>query len=413
MTTIIDYLNWRGDLSFAVTPLNEVDMAIFAELSYFDFSEIFHLEEFTDTQEVPLQYALEYLWIKYGFYEERITDPDHFLKNPLGHNGKEFLTSLRNSTRYNESKLSYFVNTIDIEKQEQFSAVLLKNIADYQIVVFRGTDNSLIGWKENFNMTFSDSIPAQIEAMHYVNRIANKVSGKLILCGHSKGGNLAMYAAMKAEDKVFSRIDSIYNFDGPGLHKNLVESPAFQRVVPLIHLFVPEDTIIGMLLENSAPYQIVKSTAKYIEQHSLFTWIAQATKFQEAEKRTDWSLYYDRTLSDWLYSVTPQQRELFIDSCYDSICSLEFSKFSEVLEKWRPNAWDLFKSFHTKDKGTRKEIRMVLRMLIHAGVKNIDANFSFPEEKVQAFRDFWTTTKEKKDGAMRDVLEYFGSQSSE
>ena len=203
MPDIMDYLNWRGDLNFKQANINEVDSIILARFSYLPFKDI-DLKQ-TDN--------IENISIKMKDLElDKFTWKDD----------KEFIIKLGKSKRYKDLIISDYEEIIDLEAQKQFAAITIWLPNRYKYISFRGTDTSLVGWKEDFNMSFMKDIPSQKESVRYLNKIAKKYRGKIIVGGHSKGGNLAIYSSMFCDDKIKKRILAIINADGPGFDKKVI-----------------------------------------------------------------------------------------------------------------------------------------------------------------------------------------------
>lgn len=207
------------------------------------------------------------------------------------------------------------------EKQLQFGAlaVLLGNGTSF--LAFRGTDSTLVGWKEDFNMSFMDTVPAQLAATEYVQRFVQAHPGPLILGGHSKGGNLAVFAAITSAPSIQDQILNIYSFDGPGFSAQLLSTPAYECMMPRVHTFLPQSSIVGILLERKEAYTVVRSGKIGLLQHDPYSWQVVGGDFIRLEEITGASKFADKTLTQWLSNLTPQQREQVIDVVYDFVAS--------------------------------------------------------------------------------------------
>ena len=182
---------------------------------------------------------------------------------------------LANSVRFGNLYISDFINKKDVEQEKQFSAITVHLPNDYIYVAFRGTDNTIVGWREDLNMCFSDTVPSQIDAVNYLNSIAKKYDNenlKIFVGGHSKGGNLAIYAAAFCDLKFQEKIVTVYNNDGPGFSENIVDTEEYRRILPKIQTFMPQTSIIGRLLNHKEKIIILESTQTGIMQHDLYSW---------------------------------------------------------------------------------------------------------------------------------------------
>ena len=237
MSDIFDYILWRGDLTFSQTGLNCVDSLIFSQMAYFPLDHLWGKDE---NGKVTIREAYKRLQEE----EER----GHTIQYHLERD-RELFPAMAESRRFGNLVLMDFVNRIDTEIEKQFAAVTVK-LLDSTCIIYRGTDNTLVGWKEDFNMSFSTPVPAQIDAVKYLQMISEKVQDALIVCGHSKGGNLAVYASLFCSDSVGRRIRQIYNHDGPGFDGRVVSRTRLLALAGKLHTFVPQSSVIGMLLDH-------------------------------------------------------------------------------------------------------------------------------------------------------------------
>ena len=199
-------------------------------------------------------------------------------------------------------------------------------------VVYRGTDNSLVGWKEDFNMTFQQSIPAQRLAQEYIRRAAQSTGAPIRVAGHSKGGNLAVFAAARCSPQVRARILEVYNNDGPGFTKYMMGDPGYLEVVPRIHTLVPQSSVIGMLLEHEEPYQVLRSSNVGIMQHDPYSWEVVGPDFVHVEGITGSSQFMDATIKNWFASMTNQERNQLVEEMYALLSTGTAEHASEVFQ---------------------------------------------------------------------------------
>jgi hypothetical protein len=185
------------------------------------------------------------------------------------------------------------------------------------VVTYRGTDDTLVGWKEDMNMCFLPVVPAQLKAVEYLHIVAETHKGKIILAGHSKGGNLAVYAAVQCDPDIRERITAIYSNDGPGFGKNILDDPDYQQIRPLICNLVPHSSVVGMLLEHDENFTVVKSRQKSgLLQHNGLSWEILGNSFVHLKDVTPESRKLDRTVNQWIRDMAPEQREEFAEAVY-------------------------------------------------------------------------------------------------
>lgn len=202
------------------------------------------------------------------------------------------------------------------EDQTQFAAMTMLLPDGTLVVAFRGTDTSFVGWKEDFNMAFQYPVPAQRSAAEYVAHVAGLWRGDLILLGHSKGGNLAAYAAMHADDEVRARIRRVYSLDGPGFPDEVVAGEEYRAVADRVVKIVPETSIVGMILETPEPCRVVRSNEWGLMQHLAFSWRVRGDAFVEAPGVSASSRYFNRSLNQWLAGMSAEQRERAVDALF-------------------------------------------------------------------------------------------------
>lgn len=303
MADMFDYLKWRGDISFSQVPLNPVDGLILSTLSYIDFAGI--VSE-TAAPAVALGKAAEE-FLALPDYKDRIR-----IKTDL-----ELLKAAAQTQRFREIKVIFYRNEISTEEESQFAAMTFLLGDGSAFLAFRGTDTTLIGWKEDFNMSFQQTIPAQRKALRYTHEVATALPCPLWIGGHSKGGNLAVFAAAKADPIVQQRIIRVFNNDGPGFTEYLMGDMGYLAMVPKIRTYVPESSVIGMLLEHREAYTVVKSRQISIMQHEPSSWEVLGADFVTTEEVSEDSQLLNQTIKTWLAGMSKEDRNAFVDTVYD------------------------------------------------------------------------------------------------
>lgn len=322
---IFDYIQWRGDLDFDAAPFNEIDGAVLCLLSYLDYTGLVSAAFRGETLTIS---TIDSLYFGRALPSDlRVLD---------------LLKACSKSKRFGQVKVFGHVSKLDGEESKQFCGItyVLPSKKKQACIVFRGTDVTLIGWKEDFNMMFTFPIPCQEEARQYLEIATKAFRGyELYLAGHSKGGNAAIYASSFCTEKAFNRLKSIYTFDSPGFDKDLVDIKIFKRVQNKIKSFIPKDSVIGMLLENPIGFTVVDSDAFGLSQHDVFSWGVKGTKFITCDSVTSFSIGAKKTMTRWLELLDMQQRRKFVDVLFDILdeCGIkeirDFEKgdFSTVL----------------------------------------------------------------------------------
>ena len=302
MTNMFDYLTWRGDLTFPQDPPNPVDALIFSTLAYVFYGDRAKAEP---TQAGTLRdCAAEFFTL--DDLENRVR-----VKKDM-----DLLRTAAATARFGQTKLCLYENEFLPEQETQFAAMTFLLGDGTAFVVYRGTDNSLVGWKEDFNMAFQQSIPSQQLAQEYIHRVAQTCGRPMRVAGHSKGGNLAVFAAARCSPQVRARILEVYNNDGPGFTKYMMGDPGYLEMVPRIHTFVPQSSVIGMLLEHEEPYQVLRSSSVGIMQHDPYSWEVLGADFVRLEGITGSSQFMDATIKNWFAGMTNQERNQLVEEMY-------------------------------------------------------------------------------------------------
>jgi hypothetical protein len=291
------------------------------------------------------------------------------------------LAALGASERYKHLKLSGYVNQIDPVKEKQFSAVTIMSGDGSSLIAYRGTDNTLVGWKEDFNMGFSSAVPAQLEAVSYLEKMAGRLRGSLRLGGHSKGGNLAVYAAAFCDKKVQRRISAIYSNDAPGFSREVIRSAGYQSIKEKIYAFIPQSSIIGMLFEHDDDYTVVKSTQTGIMQHDVYSWEVSRSDVIRLDTVTQGSHFVDRTLKEWIGGMNNEQRQRFTDALYDILNSTEAKSLPKLTAGWFKNAGLMIQTYKDIDDSTRDIISQTISALFKSAKNNIYTLLPAPQKK--------------------------------
>lgn len=316
MGIIFDYLDQVAYDSIYDTPLNELDMLMLTEITYLPFDQIVSDQMSPDC--------------RCRLFEAAEKMPQD-LSMLVTKNRLKLLEKLASSTRFKNIKLMGYVNDIDPDVQKQFAAMIFRIKPDSYVLTFRGTDDSIIGWKEDFHMTYMDQVPAQKTAVNYLRKAMDTLPGQFILTGHSKGGNLASYAASQIEPEYQERIQSIYSYDAPGLNHSVITSQGYQTISDKIKRYIPQGSIVGMMLETPKQAQIVKSTAiGGLAQHDTFSWQIADQTFVLLDNLNPDSLQVDKTLKNWVDSVSDEELKDFFDLFFGLILDAGISSINDL-----------------------------------------------------------------------------------
>lgn len=353
----MDYIQWRGDLSILQDEFNEIDSLILSRFSYFPLDEIIEENEIVTIQELS----------------KRFQEKDRSNLAILWEDDVDLFPLMGQSKRFGEMKVSRYVNKISEEEEKQFSAVTIQIPDDTIFISYRGTDNTIIGWKEDFNMSFQNHVASQLDAVKYLEEVAEQLKRKtkIRIGGHSKGGNLAVYAAIFASNKVKDRILKIYNNDGPGFGDEITKTKEYKEIIGKVNTYMPQDSIFGRLLNHEETYTVVQSVQKGIMQHDLYTWQVQGKDFVSLKEVTNGSKFIDKSIKDWLEKIEVKQREQVIDIIFEMIHTTQVETFAQLRDGWLSNAKTLLQSYRMIEPEDRKMIIETLSALLKIAKDNL------------------------------------------
>lgn len=318
MGNIMDYISWRGDLSFEQSQFNEVDNLILACFSYVNLDGI---SAVTKQKGIGLK-KLTKEFMKLHTMKELEADKSFIRLAPF------MMMEMAKSVRFGKCVVRNYVNDIVTEAEQQFAAmeIVLEDGTSY--VSFRGTDDTIIGWKEDFNLS-TGVVPAQKRAIEYLQKISEHTDGMLRVGGHSKGGNLAIYGSVMCKS-AHEKILEIYSNDGPGFSREFQELPEMKEMMPKIIRIIPEYSIIGTLLEHEKEPVIVASSSKGLLQHDGFSWEVQGPALVRRDSLNKTALRFIEILHKWIDGMDTEQKRLLIEDLFATLQASGYENLSEV-----------------------------------------------------------------------------------
>ena len=312
MSNLLTYMNWRGDLPLTLIPLNEVDGLILAQLSMMRWENVLKPDESGTIRALAPRMTAQPVSV--GF-----TAPDDF----------KLIGGIAECARYSAIVATDYVHTFNPEIALQFAAITLLLPDGTVFVAFRGTDSSIAGWKEDFNMAYAKPVPAQWEALNYLRSAAAKHPGPIRVAGHSKGGNLAMYAASMVEGAVLERVAQVYSYDGPGLSDQINAQGLYERLGDRLKAYVPQSSVIGMLLAHPDDVVVVKSDSVSVMQHNPYSWQVEGPRFVRCDGLSKDSQRFEAAFRKWLTQVDEADRALLVESLFRIIDASKARKFGK------------------------------------------------------------------------------------
>ena len=321
MGNVMDYLEWRGDLTFDQSPFNDVDNVILSQLAYVNFRDV--IPSVQMNKGITLKAAAQLFFDLHT--EEELMQDKSFIKD-----APKLLKKAAQTNRFRDVILSDYVDMVDETLEKQFGAFHIKLSPQCTYVAFRGTDDTLVGWKEDFNMSFISPVPSQEDAVKYLDDTCSYIRGKLYVGGHSKGGNLAMYAAMQCNEILQEKILSVYDNDGPGFPEEFFSPERVEKVLPKVTRIIPEASVIGMLLTHQKEPLIVASSQKGILQHDAFTWEVMGPSFIQKETLTRRAAASDRSLHKWIDTMNEEERAHLIGELFSVLEATGADTISQI-----------------------------------------------------------------------------------
>lgn len=290
---------------------------------------------------------------------------DPYKASFLAKTSRKIMNAMVNSNRFQKARILEFNQVLDKKLDVQFGAIAIA--LDNKIVIaFRGTDPSYTGWKEDFTMSFKDSIHSYELAKDFVNMVMAKYDEDIILCGHSKGGNIVTYLLSQIVDD--SRIAFTYSFDGPGFRSTNIFKGKEDRLERYVKI-VPQSSFVGVLFINETDMQIIRSNNVMMLQHNPMEWIIRDNDFIYVKKRTFTSKYLDKAVNSWIDSLDEPTRQRFTEIVFGELDKLEAQDFTTFFLKLPKQVGPISKAYLHLNKEDRKLVNHVIRKLIRNLIK--------------------------------------------
>lgn len=349
--TIIEYLKEYGNISFRESPMNEVDSLVLCQFAYLKFDGIVPgVEE--NLPSVKLK-DLE----GNPDYEKLYADERYEKVN------RKLVTAMLAGKRYRNMKINCYVNFIEKEWETQFSAVTLMLDDGTIYVAFRGTDETIVGWKEDFNMAFQSPVPGQAYSVKYLNAVGARLHRPFYVGGHSKGGNLAVYSSMNCRPEIQDRIIRIYNMDGPGFRPEVLKDANYSMIARRVEKILPHSSLVGMLFESDMHFKVVESRTFGLLQHNPYTWLVKDGKLVEVKDIYESRKKMDNTLNEWILSLDEEQLRVFVDTLFQVINASQAEDLIQFTAEWRKSMNGIVAALKEVDEQTASILKEVIKSL--------------------------------------------------
>ena len=316
MTNLFSYVLKYGDKTFKEKKFNDIDNLVFSAISYLNFTNTNINNRKKTLEEIGNEYLNKNTYRKV---------------KKLGIAQKEAYKLLKiiiEKTRYKNVLLSNYIYKTN--KDMQFSAITFKISPTLKYICFEGTDELVSGWKEDGKLACFFPIPSQVEAIKYVNKYVKLWGKKVIIGGHSKGGNLALVSGMFMKNYKKFKVKKIYNNDGPGLRDKEFASKEYKNIKKKYIHFVPEYSIVGILLHHDC-YNTIKSNKKNISSHSMTSWLIKEDKLIPSELSNK-SKRLEKNLNSWLLKYNDEDKTNMINALFKILEDADIDSLINVLE---------------------------------------------------------------------------------
>ncbi|TCD46116.1 DUF2974 domain-containing protein [Streptococcus sp. X16XC17] len=322
MGNLLNYVEETSFDTFYDLAINELDILVLTELAYLPFDELIPYD-FSVEKSIRLDKLAHLFYEKFqGHYP------------PLSMVTKErlrLMDLIAKSRRFQYLHAFGYINDYNLEQQKQFAALCFKLKPNQYLAIFRGTDDTIIGWKEDFHMAYMTEIPAQTSARNYLKKLIESLPrGMFTIAGHSKGGNLAIYAASQQDIALQNQVTTVYNFDGPGLHQSVLDSEGFSRIQSKIVSIIPQQSVIGKMFLTPQETHIVKSNVTGLKQHLLLTWTVKRRALVPVKNVSPNSMQMDLTLKTWMSSLTEKELKEFFDLIFGMLTQAGIYRFGDL-----------------------------------------------------------------------------------
>lgn len=398
MGTVLEYLEKYGKYSFDEMPMTEVDSLALCQLSYLKFDGMVPgpdsegkaeppdmpgaesggrtsrerepgglpepapeklADSLTELSGVALESLREHPDYEKLFADVRYEKPNRALYERMVQ-GK----------RFRDMKLNYYVNVIEERWETQFSAVTYTLGDGTHYVAYRGTDETIVGWKEDFNMAFLTPVPGQAISVEYLNQVAGRFDGPLYVGGHSKGGNLAVYSAMNCAPDIQERILKIYSMDGPGFRPEVLEKCDYGKIADRVVKILPNSSLVGMIFESGMYFQVVKSRTFGLLQHDPYTWLVTGNHLVRADHLYERRQQMDNNLNEWILSLNEEQLRTFVDTMYQVITASEANNLIDFTAEWKKSMNGVIAALKEVDGETVAALKEIVRSLFEITREN-------------------------------------------
>lgn len=359
MESIITYAEHYQDKDFEAMPFNEVDALVLSQFIYLKLDGLVPRHEERNTIEPQKLCHIAALMDEHKVFIDQRYEKDN----------RALLEAMLGGVRFSTMRMHFYTNIVSVTAETQFSAITVFLDKGPTVIIFRGTDESLVGWKEDFNMCFGEPVTGQDLSAIYLKQIGREIEGEFIVTGHSKGGNFGIYSSMNVEEEIQARIKKVYSFDSPGFRPEILESVDFGRIQDRIIRFLPKSCVVGMLLQSQGEYRVVECSSVGFFQHNPYHWKVEENHFLESEDVAEGSKIFNEVTNQWLLSLNEEQLHGFAEIWYEIANMANIKTWLEVYAEPQKTMRDVWEAIGQLD-GQKKEMAKKLLISLLLSIKD-------------------------------------------
>lgn len=359
MSHIVSYVKRHKENTFADVPFNEVDALV---LSQFIYLKLDGLIPTTSEKKEPV-YLYE---IANHLDYEKVFMDERYRKDNM-----ELFEAMVDSKRFRRMRMNFFSDITSVLAETQFSAMTVFLEEGPNVIIYRGTDETMVGWKEDFNMIFREPVTGQSLSAMYLQQVSQLIEGEFIVSGHSKGGNFAIYASMNVEEKIQDRIHKVYSFDSPGFRPEILESVDFNKIKDRIIKYLPHSSIFGMLLQSKETYRIVECFSIGLLQHNPYNWQVLGNEFKKIDELDKSSVFFYETYNEWLYNLSDEQLHAYSEIWYQIMQDANITTMLQFTKEPGKALISLIDAIRETDDKTKEMAKSLAHGLIEVAKGNI------------------------------------------
>lgn len=359
MSHIVSYVKRQKENTFAEVPFNEVDALVLSQFIYLKLDGMIP----TTSEKKESVYLYE---IANNLDYDKVFMDERYRKDNI-----ELFEAMVDSRRFRRMQMNYFSDITSVLAETQFSAMTVFLEEGPTVVIYRGTDETMVGWKEDFNMIFKEPVTGQSLSAMYLQQVSELFTGDYIVTGHSKGGNFAIYAAMNVEEKIQNRIEKVYSFDSPGFRPEILESVDFNKIKGRIIKYLPHSSIFGMLLQSRETYQVVECFSIGVLQHNPYNWQVVENEFKKVEELDKGSLFFYETYNEWLYGLSDEELQAYSEIWYKVMQEAHISTMLAFTKEPGKTMLQLIDAIKEMDDKTKEMAKALAHGLIEVAKENV------------------------------------------